>query len=631
MLTFSLITVTLLLLITRSSSDSVPLLRERNLETWTPCATESCNSRQECVPDEQNAMVCACKLGWTGSRCSDDLDECATMDACSFPGGYCQDRHPNEGRYACGCVTKGNHWRNSTNSSSFNEHGSTECMDVDECTELDSPCVPNATCTNTFGSYMCECDHPFQGDGFSLCEVPVNQTDEELLPSCEDGQCDLANSFCDMDIYPSKCRCLFGFFAGSLGLSCQDENECEVDERNHCHENAACTNSVGSYSCECMKGYKDVSPTGNGTVCQQIDECTEGGNDCDELKDLCIDLTPPDMWECIPITSEPSSVPSLISPSANPSSNPTIDNFPSNSPSVTPSATPTLIPMPPTSLVLNLNSDGFGEETSYRLYDVVNEQLLWSERSVLKNSQIQEEIVLDPRGCYFFLVHDLFVDGICCSFGNGSARLTFGGDAVELSEFESSVLNGNDFTHMAHAYIGLGCDDVPFLPSALDSSCDSQCGSIDLQASGCSCDCIMTDSRRSRNGEVAVGFGDCCPDYVAMCTSTAAPLNAGPSGQLEISYKKSSDGTLPTITLFDMKGAIGSGSCDTPAGCEISIVMDSAGLICSELFLRIEEDSAAWIFAEDVVLTVTLDGNYVLNYEGNIFPSILSFDCSVFS
>ena len=36
-----------------------------------------------------------------------------------------------------------------------------------------------------------------------------------------------------------------------------------MDSTNNCHGNAICTNSVGSYNCECAAGY-----TGNGTNCE---------------------------------------------------------------------------------------------------------------------------------------------------------------------------------------------------------------------------------------------------------------------------------------------------------------------------------------------------------------------------
>ena len=41
-----------------------------------------------------------------------------------------------------------------------------------------------------------------------------------------------------------------------------DVDECEGDNLNNCHENAQCTNTVGSFTCSCNPGY-----TGDGVTC----------------------------------------------------------------------------------------------------------------------------------------------------------------------------------------------------------------------------------------------------------------------------------------------------------------------------------------------------------------------------
>ena len=41
-----------------------------------------------------------------------------------------------------------------------------------------------------------------------------------------------------------------------------DINECSNVDDNNCHENAICTNTNGSFTCQCQNGY-----TGNGTTC----------------------------------------------------------------------------------------------------------------------------------------------------------------------------------------------------------------------------------------------------------------------------------------------------------------------------------------------------------------------------
>lgn len=38
-------------------------------------------------------------------------------------------------------------------------------VDIDEC--VSNPCHPNATCANINGTFTCECDTGYVGDGFT--------------------------------------------------------------------------------------------------------------------------------------------------------------------------------------------------------------------------------------------------------------------------------------------------------------------------------------------------------------------------------------------------------------------------------------------------------------------------------
>ena len=41
----------------------------------------------------------------------------------------------------------------------------TNCTDIDECTTGQHNCDSNTTCSNTIGSYTCDCNPDFSGDG----------------------------------------------------------------------------------------------------------------------------------------------------------------------------------------------------------------------------------------------------------------------------------------------------------------------------------------------------------------------------------------------------------------------------------------------------------------------------------
>ena len=45
--------------------------------------------------------------------------------------------------------------------------------DIDECSSTEPPCDTHATCTDTSGSYICECVEGFSGNG-TICEGGIN-------------------------------------------------------------------------------------------------------------------------------------------------------------------------------------------------------------------------------------------------------------------------------------------------------------------------------------------------------------------------------------------------------------------------------------------------------------------------
>ena len=92
-------------------------------------------------------------------------------------------------------------------------------------------CHMNAECTNTDGSYNCTCNRGYEGDGVNCASK-------------------LYVYYCDFIAVHS-----FG-----LPLSI-DINECERDLDN-CALNAACTDTIGNFTCACTIGY-----SGDGVSC----------------------------------------------------------------------------------------------------------------------------------------------------------------------------------------------------------------------------------------------------------------------------------------------------------------------------------------------------------------------------
>ena len=56
-------------------------------------------------------------------------------------------------------------------------------IDIDECV-ADSPCSTNAECTNTEGSFMCECNTGFDGDGYNCTGMFYIIVHELLATTC---------------------------------------------------------------------------------------------------------------------------------------------------------------------------------------------------------------------------------------------------------------------------------------------------------------------------------------------------------------------------------------------------------------------------------------------------------------
>ncbi|XP_076315975.1 hemicentin-1-like [Tachypleus tridentatus] len=139
------------------------------------------------------------------------------------------------------------------------------CRDDDECTRLQ---LCSHGCANTPGSYLCFCP-----DGLTL--GPNGQTCKDL-DECKMGlaSCDFYQE-CENTIGSYRClvKCEDGFRRTIGGVSCQDINECE---ENHQQCDQQCINLIGSYRCDCSRGYRLVGSS----RCVDINECQQSNRPC---------------------------------------------------------------------------------------------------------------------------------------------------------------------------------------------------------------------------------------------------------------------------------------------------------------------------------------------------------------
>ena len=109
--------------------------------------------------------------------------------------------------------------------------------DIDECTVDPDICtIENAECINTNGSYICTCKSGYEGSGTTQCTSKLFAA----ISKCDNW------SYYPTSVYPI------------------DIDECARSIDN-CDDNAACTDTVGSYYCTCSNGYEGDGTTGNCT------------------------------------------------------------------------------------------------------------------------------------------------------------------------------------------------------------------------------------------------------------------------------------------------------------------------------------------------------------------------------
>ena len=150
--------------------------------------------------------------------------------------------------------------------------GEDGCVDIDECSTGVDNCDANASCTNSVGSFDCECDAGYSGDGETCVDI-----DECASATCDpNASCtDLVNAF--------SCDCNTGYSLD--GETCVDIDDCASGP---CGDNSSCTDLVNDFSCECNTGYSL-----DGETCVDIDnisECIDGfklsedGEECIEVE-----------------------------------------------------------------------------------------------------------------------------------------------------------------------------------------------------------------------------------------------------------------------------------------------------------------------------------------------------------
>ncbi|XP_067140465.1 fibrillin-2-like [Centruroides vittatus] len=175
----------------------------------------------------------------------DDVNECQGM-VCQ--NGYCTN---TVGSFRCECYRG---YRYSTRS--------LNCEDINECVETSEVCLGNAQCINIPGSYECRC-----ADGYKLSPSRRDCLD---IDECLERRGICQNGFCQNLEGSFQCTCDVGYYLSPSLDKCLDIDECKI-QFGICL-NGRCRNTVGSFECQCQEGYV---LSHDGRTCKDINECSE--------------------------------------------------------------------------------------------------------------------------------------------------------------------------------------------------------------------------------------------------------------------------------------------------------------------------------------------------------------------
>ena len=240
--------------------------------------------------------ACQCPDTLMGTLCDQEVDFCSPFNSCG-DGGNCTNL-PHPATYECDCeviyILVGGRKPvcflvDACDPYPCDTQFSLQCVNLPprdyrcvcvpditgkNCTDPINNCDPNpcanGECTDGNATYSCECPGSFRGINCDICTLPCTASDilntdtcvcEEERIACGTTSCHLTIEVCDVD----RCICNSPAFAEGIE-PCFDNDECLGFP---CHQYASCTNTHGSYFCDCYEGF-----TGDGSECVDMNDCS---------------------------------------------------------------------------------------------------------------------------------------------------------------------------------------------------------------------------------------------------------------------------------------------------------------------------------------------------------------------
>uniref|UniRef100_A0A452J635 Adhesion G protein-coupled receptor E5 n=1 Tax=Gopherus agassizii TaxID=38772 RepID=A0A452J635_9SAUR len=172
--------------------------------------TEDCNIHMLCPANATcvNNTHCTCLDGYQphGNRFfTDPTETCDDINECleSSPPDCGRNGNCNNapGSYYCTCIDG---YEPNSGKANFTHASENSCQDIDECKKTPDICGPKATCINSYGSYLCECQASY---------VPSNGN----TTLCQELTCPPLLG----DDNSARAKNLLGSFSAQVGSLCQ--------------------------------------------------------------------------------------------------------------------------------------------------------------------------------------------------------------------------------------------------------------------------------------------------------------------------------------------------------------------------------------------------------------------------
>ncbi|RXN10513.1 eyes shut-like protein [Labeo rohita] len=191
----------------------------------------NCSEHAVCL-DQQHNYTCHCMLGYEGTFCELETDECKSAPCAN--GATCIDLVAG---YQCLCAP--------------GFKGRTCSENMNEC--WSRPCLNGGTCIDLVNDYICICPLGFTGHD---CSTPAT--------GCTSNPCDTkGTSMCEEQQGGFKCMCHHGY----TGLFCETSISHCVEGL--CHHGSKCVDLPLGFVCECLPGLR-------GRFCEvNIDDCLD--------------------------------------------------------------------------------------------------------------------------------------------------------------------------------------------------------------------------------------------------------------------------------------------------------------------------------------------------------------------